>query len=291
MYTKEEIEEMNKGKCSPHRTDDIISCFTHDELIKIAKSYNSFTKVCSQDKKKGCYPVKRIADIHNKSKEDLYRSLESRFKKLCPDESCWVTLDFINKIPDSQFVHNLKHFTFKPKMTGNRWKWLSTMDINFVLQQYQLVDPTFRFLGAQPSDFLDLEPQGSLFIDKKELINSGIKHLGLVLNLDPHDAPGSHWVAVYIEDLRSLDYFDSTGDNFTKLPRIKRTVSKLCKILDIPKDKIKINDQVHQTGDTECGVYSIYFIIQRVLGNDFKTVTQSIIKDNVMNLFRNVIFI
>lgn len=152
---------MYKGKCSPHRAfdnnvSDASSCFTHSELIKIAKSYNSFRKICKNDKNL-CYPVKRINDIHKKSKESLYKSLEKRFKNLCPDESCWVTLDFIDKIPDSEFIHTLKYFTFKPKMTGNRWKWLSTMDINFVLQQYQLVDPTFRFLGAQPSDFLDLK--------------------------------------------------------------------------------------------------------------------------------------
>lgn len=265
------------SKCSPHRAD-LESCFTHAELIKIAKSYNSFTKICGEQL---CFKVVPIKNIENKSHQDLYKSLESRFKKLCPDESCWITLDFINKIPDSQFVHNLKYFTFKPKMTGDRWKWLSTIDIDFVLRQYQLVDPTFRFLGAQPADFLEIP-------SKTELIKSGIKHLGLVLNLDPSDKPGSHWVAIYIENLSSLDYFDSTGETPPKL--IKRCISKLCKNLGIQKEKIKINKEVHQTGDTECGVYSIYFIIQRILGNDFNTVTKSIVKDNAMNLFRNVIF-
>lgn len=277
------------NKCSPHRNyNENSSCFTHSELVKIAKSYNSFAKICKSDKHT-CYKVIPIKNIEKKSRYQLYKSLESRFKKFCPDESCWITLDFINKIPDQQFVHNLKYFTFKPKMTGDRWKWLSTMDIDFVLNQYQLVDPSFRFIGAQPADFLEINSK--ILPTKKELINSGIRHLGLVLNLDPHDSPGSHWVAIYIEDLVSLEYFDSTGDHPDNHKLIKRCISKLCKILDIQKENVKINKEIHQTGDTECGVYSIYFIIQRVLGNDFQTISKSIVKDNTMNLFRNVIFI
>lgn len=274
-------------RCSPHRKDSD-SCFSHQELIDLAKSYNSFRKICK--KAKSCYPVKRILDIESKSKKELYNELESRFRLLCNDESCWVTLDFIDKIPDKQFVHNLKYFTFKPKMSGGRWKWLSTMDINFVLNQYQLVDPTFKFIGAQPSDFLKLEKNSKNLFNKQKLKNEGIQHLGLVLNIDPHHSPGSHWVAIYIENLSTIEYFDSTGDPINKYPQIKRTLFKICKYLDIDPTHIQVNKEIHQTGDSECGVYSIYFIIQRVLGNDFETVSKSIVRDSVMNLFRNVIF-
>lgn len=277
---------MNR-RCSPHKSSNEYTCFSHQELINLANSYNSFRKICKKNKE--CYPVKRIRDVESKTKQELYNDLQSRFQLLCKDESCWVSLDFIDKIPDKQFVHNLKYFTFKPKMSGGRWKWLSTMDINFVLKQYELVDPTFRFLGAQPSDFLKLQRNPEQLFNKSVLLNDNIQHLGLVLNIDPHNSPGSHWVAIYIENLNTLEYFDSTGDHFNKYPQIKRTIFKICKYLNIDTT-IKINKEVHQTGDTECGVYSIYFIIQRILGNDFETVSKSIVKDNAMNLFRNVIF-
>jgi hypothetical protein len=272
-------------KCAPHRKGES-SCFSRDELVEIAKYYNTFSQICKS--KKQCIPVKIIENIDLKSKDTLYTDLLSRFQKLCKnDESCWVDLDFIDKIQDVKFVHNLKYFTFKPKMSGGRWQWLNTMDINFVLQQYQLVDPQFYFLGAQPSDFLEFKPDP---INLDDLRQQNIKHIGLILNTDPHHKPGSHWVAIYIENLKTLEYFDSTGDLPNKHPYIKRCLTKLKKIFGLKKKDISINTKIHQTGSSECGVYSIYFIIQRLLGNDFTEITETIVQDKEMNLFRNFIF-
>lgn len=271
-------------KCSPHRSEslgdsNLYTCFTKDELVKIAESYNSFTKICE---KGSCYKVKKINNPQDKSLEQLYKSLKVRFSALCKDEHCWVNLSFLEKIPDKQFLENLKYFVFKPKMTGGRWKWLSTMDINYVLKQYEKFDDSFYFLGAQPSDFLEISKNEVIFPRQK-------RKIGLVLNWDTHDRSGSHWVAIFIDmDNKTIDYFDSTGDS----PKENKHITSVLQFFkkQIPGSKIMINKKVHQKGNTECGVYSIYFIIQRILGNDFKSITDHIIHDNDMNLFRDFIF-
>ncbi len=33
----------------------------------------------------------------------------------------------------------------------------------------------------------------------------------MVCNTDPHDKPGEHWIAIYVEDIHHRDYFDSFG--------------------------------------------------------------------------------
>ena len=38
----------------------------------------------------------------------------------------------------------IRLFTFKPKMTKTQYSWLSTMDINQVMQQYQEYDKNFK---------------------------------------------------------------------------------------------------------------------------------------------------
>lgn len=278
-------------KCAPHRVGDptLYNCFTRNELIRIIESYNSFTEICGENSN-SCYKVKRINNIDNKSEEELYNSLAKRLSKLCKDENCWMNLQFIEEIPDSSFVENLKFFVFKPKMYGDRWKWLSTMDINYVLKQYEHFDSTFKFLGAQPCDFLEL-------INKKDINNilndKNIKKIGIVLNWDTHNNRGSHWVSIFIdknEKIPTIEYFDSTGDSPNDNKWIKKTLNYLKNSKTLKNSNLLINKMEHQKGNTECGVYSIYFIIQRILGNDFKSITEKIVDDNDMNLFRDFIF-
>jgi hypothetical protein len=282
----DKLKKLRNGKCSPHRINDstLYKCFSKHELVKIAKSYNSFTEICKEDT---CYKVKTIEDIDKMDTETLHKILSKRLSKLCKDEHCWLNLSFIEEIPDKEFVENLKYFVFKPKMYGNRWKWLSTLDINYVLKQYEKFDPHFLFLGAQPADFLNLVDEKSLL---ETIRNDNVKKIGLVMNWDTHKGSGSHWVAIFIDKKEnSVEYFDSTGDSPKENKHILKTLGFLMKYLG--KKELKINKNVHQRGNSECGIYSIYFIIQRIINNDFDSVTNAIIHDDKMNLFRDFIFI
>jgi hypothetical protein len=273
--------------CSPniHFNDsDHFTCFTTNELLNIAEAFN---KAKRHNKLKS---IRRI-DIENEySKKELWNEIYKRLQNLCKYEYCWIDLKFIDSIPDKNLRQKIKFFTFKPKMTLNKYSWLSTNDINYVLQQYEKVDNNFKFIGALPSDFYKVISKNQLYDIYNDIYN--YVRIGLVFNLDTHDLNGSHWVALYIDnDLKTIEYFDSLGKAPNKYISkfIKMINSKLNKNSNKKYDN-KINKIVHQTENSECGVYSIYFIIHRLFGNTFNELTMNVIKDKDMNKFRLNIF-
>lgn len=228
----------------------------------------------------GCI-LKRPIDIQHKTKRQLWKSIKKRLHKMCPTEACWIDLEFINNIQDKALVEKLKYFTFKPKMTKKRNSWLSTKDINEVMQQYQEFDSAFKFLGALPSDFWT---QTRVHYNQFKLY----KKIGIVFNLDTHDKPGSHWVAFLIDNKQKCyEYFDSTGKPPNKY--IQGFIDVLKKNV-VGGYTFLQNTKVHQRKNSECGIYSMYYIIQRLLGRQFHDISSHVINDDDMNKFRDFIF-
>jgi len=56
------------------------------------------------------------------------------------------------------------------------------------------------------------------------------------------------------------------------------------------KTNLYFNDIRHQYKNSECGVYSMYFIIQFLLGKKFKDIIENIIFDDEMNNNRNIYY-
>ena len=84
----------------------------------------------------------------------------------------------------------------------------------------------------------------------------------------------------------TIEYFDSTGSPPNK--NIMKTLKALvnaerCSVL-------KISDFEHQKGNTECGVYSMYFILQRLEGVSFEEINEKRITDKCMNDYRDELF-
>ena len=52
---------------------------------------------------------------------------------------------------------HLENKVFRPEGPQGRFEWLSTLDINKVLYQYEEKYPDFKFLGAVPLDFIELD--------------------------------------------------------------------------------------------------------------------------------------
>ena len=161
-------------------------------------------------------------------------------------------------------------------------KWLNTKDINAVLQQYQEVYKTFNFLGALPSDFYKI-------VKIKWIYAYKYKKIGIVFNLDEHNKTGSHWVSFLIDNtLKSIEYYDSVGDKPNK--NIEEFIHKISKLFK-NKYTVKINNLKNQYGNSECGVYAMYYIIERLSGNSFEKITSNIIKDDEIKKFRKHFFI
>ena len=182
--------------CAPNvvNVEDHYTCFTFDELKQIALAFNIHIqkhKIC--DKSNNVCVPRKLIGIRNKTKKQLWTSIYKRLEKICPYESCWIDLDFIKSVDDEILRDKIRYFTFKPKMSKHINAWLSTSDINNVLQQYQELDHSFKFLGALPSDFYKV-----IKVDYSQIKN--YKKIGVVLNLDDHTQKGSHWVSFLIDN-------------------------------------------------------------------------------------------
>lgn len=263
------------GRCSPkynltkHKTG---TCYDKSALIELINTYNLTNK------------ENKITFKKTESVNSLWNKLNSKLNTKCSDEACW-----------SEVTNNMsllkKHFI--PKKP-NSWKnspneWLSTIDIENVLKQYEHKYNDFKFLGCVPVDF-DTRLMPGVCVDKtlcsfelKDYLNKNINRMGAVYNLDKHDEPGSHWVASYIDhNKKHVYYFDSVGD---KPPSEIDNFSK--KIVTQAKDlgynyKYIINNKGHQKKNTECGVYCINFLINMLENGDFFKHINNYMPDDLM---------
>jgi hypothetical protein len=308
------INPNEQQKCAPGKDFADGSCLTLESLQKITENYNK----TNTDK----------IDI-NLNKAELVKELENKLKNKCDEQTCWLRLDIVKKLEDEDIENN----TFRPKGPVKKYEWLSTNHINDVVEQYMNVHKDFLFLGAVPYDFDDMQVLGISNLKFNEIEKQGKHKLGMVINLDEHYKSGSHWVALYTDLKKNQIYFfDSVGKvpgkrirkfinrltkylytkkYHTNLP-INDVISKLKEIKktkgSINKDEplalhlknllgggidVKYNMNQHQFENSECGVYSINFIVRLVGGESFDNIVNNITSDDMMNknreeYFRNV---
>jgi hypothetical protein len=275
----------NKEKCAPSKTFSDGTCFTLPALIKIAEAYNKI----NADK-----IIINNPDQKNQ-KRYLLKELIKRLEKICDDQVCWINQKFIKDIGDQDILNN----TFRPKGPGKQgnFEWLSTSDIVNVVKQYEHVHRDFMFLGAVPIDFDDLPHYGIKNLNYDKLYDKGIRKLGIVFNLDEHYKSGSHWVAGYVDfDKAKLYYFDSYGNVGLKNGRPDRRIVILFERIASwlaskgKKPIIKYSQKRHQHKNSECGVYSINFILRLLKKDPFEKIEEISVKDSEINKCREVYF-
>ena len=270
--------------CSPNiNISQHYTCFNYNELQTIAKAFNDYITKRTICKKSQC-AIKKPIDIIKKTRKQLWYSIYNRLKPICKYEYCWIDLKFIKKIKDKNLRKKIMYFTFKPKMTLQSHTWLNTDNINEVMQQYEQLDNSFKFLGAQPSDFYKFTK-----VNYKDFFK--YKRIGIVFNLDNSNQSGSHWVAFYVDNVsKTLEYYDS-GANLPNT-NIKLFIDNVYKLFTKNGYKYtKLYNKIrHQFKNTECGVYSIHFLIQRLFGKTFDEICNNVIKDDSMNKYRYHIF-
>lgn len=96
------------------------------------------------------------------------------------------------------------------------------------------------------------------------------KEMGFILNTDPSTKKGSHWVAVYIVNNDSIEYYDSFGEDPPRrfMKGIKKLIDKLKPEVYM---KFKINRVIDQRSNSgNCGLLAMNFLINRFKGIPFK---------------------
>jgi len=219
-------------------------------------------------------------------------------KARCKTERC-----LIEKAP---IDHGKKKYLlrryYRPKMP-KEWlsdpdQWLDSNNIADVMKQYEETYPHFKFYGANPIDFSAPDPYNPSVKNKclnddicklniKDLLKRGKTHLGFVYNLDPSDKGGSHWIASFTDiPGHKTYYFDSYGMKPpSQIARFMRSLT-----LQDPLMKLQFNARRFQYGDTECGMYSLYFLIRMLEGDDFKKFCRRAPKDSEMIELRKWLF-
>jgi hypothetical protein len=248
--TKRKLEKMN---CNPvvDKTKIQSSCYTPDALEHVKIAYNS----SHED------------EILSDEPEVIWEELREKITE-CPREDCW--LDQI-KDPDTRVqLDNVLFAPDRPKEWDNDpVSWLSNYDIEAVLKQYERSHPEFKLLGPSAIDY-DTKLGDSCVWDDlcrlslSNLIRRKKRKLGIVFNLDKHDGPGTHWVAMFVDlDDSKIIYYDSALNNVPhEVSRLKREIIKQGKQLEEPIHFEYIQNKVsHQNTNTECGVFCLYFLI------------------------------
>ena len=274
-------------KCSPHITDDNISCIMLNLLVEMANAYNE----THPDNQIKLNPNDEILNT-TEYKTYLIKEFEHKLKDKCSDQKCWLTQPFIAKMKNDAREELLK-YTFRPEGPSGKFDWLSTFNIDDVMQQYEKKYKDFKFLGAVPLDFDKHKIFGIKDIDYKKLFKQGKTKIGIVFNLDKYGEPGSHWVSMY-SDLKNgeINFFDSYGVYpKDEIQAFMRRHEKFCKdVLGIKDVYVKYNKKIHQKKNSECGVYSTNFILRRLRGDSFDKVCDSQIEDDVIRKCRRKYF-
>lgn len=268
----------NKDYCAHGRKEDG-TCYTEEELKEISKTI---------EKQYG----KKLHFIRNNKKE-LWKDLKAVMKEKynCDDELCWVETLQLNEIEKEAFVPTMPQEWIDCNKSNVPEKdcmktWLSNFEIDDVLEQLEENVSNFMYLGSVPIDFAELGSSKKVnqFTIKKALKQKKNK-IGIVFNTDPSYRSGQHWICAFIDlENKEINFFDSYGHASSNPPEVDAFLKKVQK--DALKHNInmtiKNNTTRHQFKNSECGVYCIKFIMER-LNTSFEKLTKKAIKDDTVN--------
>lgn len=239
--------------------------------------------------------------------DTLYKRLTQRNPRCNGGEHCLLdSADDISKLERE----TLRRDYLRPKYPDS-WKrdpdeWLDNFNIEAVMKQYQEANPWFHFVGVFPIDFAIPNPYSEekntclypeiCAIDLKREYEKGVRAIGFVFNLDTHDKSGSHWVGLYC-DFHALyakgakhktwcAYFDSYG---YQTPAF---ISQLMRFFYKQDRKMKLmyNGRRFQYSNSECGMYSMYFIICMMNKIQFRDFCKERVPDEFMLKLRTIMF-
>ena len=273
-----------KDKCAPKKTGETLefTCYTKASLRHMKDLWNA-----------------RHPDgmITSTDPYTIWKQLGDNMRNTCNRESCWMKQHWAKENLDKK----VKKHTFAPTQPSI-WKkkpteWLTSIDILNVMRQYEEKHNDFEFIGPSPIDFDTHKMHGECVWDElckfslKKQKDENKKRIGIIFNLDPHDKPGSHWVACFIDMYKKeIYYFDSYGDRTpSKIKIFVKRVAKESKHFG-KKYNFKVNKRRHQYSDSECGMYCLHFIIEMAKGSSFEKFQKIRHTDKLMKKLRGIYF-
>ena len=280
-----------KLNCSPGKGALPESCYNSNQLIKIRNKWNKR------------HPDKLITSNDGRV---IWNKLKERMQYSCQNEKCWLKKLFEQGNLDKDLLTYTFSPTKPPVWHSNPNEWLSSDEIEAVMLQYENEYKDFQFIGPSPIDFdsIDKEDGDCVWpelcrINIRQLLNNNKTKIGISLNLDPHNKPGSHWVTLFVNlEKGYIVYFDSNGDPPPQkvralMKKIKNQYNEIKKNTSNKKKELMneaINKIEHQHKNTECGMYSLHFMIELIKNKDYNTFLKKRIPDEDIFKLRNKYF-
>lgn len=275
-----------KANCSPDANEPSrFSCLKDPDLMLLKRLWNSKNSNNNQ--------------INSNDPKIVWQQLNNFMSGKCEKETCWMKQTFV----DNKTKHLLLSSRFAP-IAPQEWiknpnEWLSSDEITEVMEQYESKYKCFKFIGPTPIDFDTKLKHGECVWEEMcnfnlaEYMKQGKTKFGISINTDPHDKDGEHWVSVFINmKKKEIFYYDSAGSNIPR--KVKRFVDRViiqAKQLGIVLKFDQNYPLAHQYKNTECGVYSLFFMIHmledKITCDYLKT---HVIKDEYIETFRNIFF-
>jgi hypothetical protein len=282
---KSSDEPFVKLNCSPENKGKEYTCYTDEDLKKLREMWNER------------HPDR---EINTNNSKEIWNQLKYYYANICNKESCWIRQMTKNTKMEKELLDAFAPAS-PPEWKKNPNEWLSSIDILEVMNQYEKKYKCFEFLGPSPIDYDTHKIHGECVWEElchfnlEDQINRGKTKIGIIFNTDPHYKDGEHWISLFIIVKKgTIFFFDSAG---SKIPQqIKKfTDTVIEQGMKLTKPIVFQFDQnypvEHQYKNTECGVYSIFFIVHmledKITSYYLKT---HILKDKYMEQFRKIYF-
>jgi len=198
----------------------------------------------------------------------------------------------------------------KPEGPANSTKLLNNENIDNVLKKLTKRHKGFYHMNFQMIDFAgEKDYSGDWIIKKgqkivptrlgkidmaKDCMATGHKTFGVVMNTDLRTGGGIHWFSLFC-DFRTnpctVEYFNSSGNKPVK--QIQDWLIKTEENLKSAGHNAKVvilSGLSHQTSDTECGLYSLYYIWNRLNEVPAENFQKKNVPDSMMYAFRKQCF-
>jgi len=216
----------------------------------------------------------------------------------CPkgDESCVINKAAKEGIIEKHEKHKALA-VIKPKGPING-EWLSDADIWKIMCGWKELHPNFYPINYAMLDFMDYPDIYELAkFNPVNILKDGKNCFGCICNTDKHVGNGIHWVAIF-GDMRgssewTVEFFNSTGKEYESFIKFtERAADQLRKYKpEINCKSVLATKKEHQQSDSECGLYSLYYIYARlVLEKPYTMFDEITVTDINMFTFRKSLF-
>jgi hypothetical protein len=296
---------LDKSECSIDKNGG--PCSSKKVIEKIADVIEFNLKDAIEEEKKSCPCEKKNLLPTADTKEAIIIRTAAEVLG-CNSEVCVLNAPEVKQAVGNETIKKELAVNFKELGPRDSNAWLSNVNLDRTLQKWAVEFPDLYVWPYCMSDFY--KTKGSLATIKVVDILNGTAsqeiatgrvtrkctRMACVLNTDVHTGRGIHWVCVFVDCSKSpysIEYWNSAGNPpFNSVVRwMEETRADLKKYKpNISVNTYSVTSVPHQESNSECGVYTLFYIRKRLEGTPIQYFMDKRIPDEVMTEFRKYLF-